>query len=67
MQLGTVHAGTFLHIAYGNFPPDKLQTQSGKLLCLGGPQGSTWVQKPAMQSSLLDYGVIHCCGATYAL
>lgn len=54
MQLDTVHTGTFLHIAYGNFTPDKLQTQSGKLLHLGGPQGSTWVKKLAMQSSLLD-------------
>lgn len=54
MQLDTVDTGTFLHIAYGNFTSDKLETQSGKLLHLGGPQGSTWVQKLAMQSSLLD-------------
>lgn len=67
VQLGTIRGGMHLHIAFGSFLPDKLQSQSGKLLHLGGPQGSMWVQKPAMQSSLLDYGIIHCCGVTYAL
>lgn len=66
-QLGAVCSGKLLHIAHGNFPPDIIQTQSGKLLRLGGPLHSTWVQKLAMQSSLLDYGIIHCCGATCAL